>query len=77
MRRTEEPPQQDERDLVDHRRGDQEGEGHAERHAGLDEADEERHRRAGAERCDHPEQGGPGGARHDVAAGQRAPDPVR
>ena len=76
-RRTEQSPEQDERDLVDHRRRDQEGEGHPERHAGFDEADEERHRRAGAERRDHPEQGGPGGACHDVAAGQRPPDPVR
>ena len=44
--RAEEPPQQDERDLVDHRRGNEEGEGDAERHARLHEADEQRHRRA-------------------------------
>ncbi len=41
--------QQAERDLVDHRRRDQEGKGHAERHAGRYEADEQRHGRAGAE----------------------------
>jgi hypothetical protein len=36
-------------DLVDHRARDQEGEGHSQRDARLDEADEERHRGAGAE----------------------------
>ena len=47
--------QQAERHLVDHRRGDQEREGDAERHAGGDEADEQRHGRAGAERRDDAE----------------------
>ena len=53
--RTEEAPEQDEGDLVDHRCRDEEGERDPERHAGFDEADEERHRRAGAERGDDPE----------------------
>lgn len=44
--RKEEP----QRDFIDHRCGDQEREGHAERHAGGDKADEERNGRAGAER---------------------------
>ena len=44
------PNQDHRRHLVDHRAGNQKREGHAERDAGLDEADEQRHRRAGAER---------------------------
>ena len=39
--RAKEAPQQDDRDLVDHRRGDEEGERHAERDADLHEADEQ------------------------------------
>ena len=53
----EEAPQQDQRDLVDHRAADEEGERHPERHPGLDEADEERDRRARAERGHDPEAG--------------------
>ncbi len=41
--RPKQTPQQDERDLVDHRAADEEGEHHPERDAGLDEADEEGH----------------------------------
>ena len=51
----DQPEQKPERDLVDHRRGDQEREGDAERHTGADEADEQRHGRAGAERRDDAE----------------------
>ena len=47
--------QKPERDLVDHRRGNQERESHAQRHAGRDEADEQRHRRAGTERREDAE----------------------
>ena len=43
--------QEPQRDLVDHRRGDQEREGDAERHAGRHEADEQRHGGARAERA--------------------------
>ena len=49
--RAEQAPQENDRDLVDHRRGDEEREGHAERDADLDEADEQWHGRAGAERA--------------------------
>ena len=52
---TEEAEQQRERHLVDHRCGDEERKRHAERHSRLDESDEERHRRARAERRDHAE----------------------
>ena len=63
----EQAVEQHQRDLVDHRRGDQEREGDAERDAGLDEADEQRHGRAAAERRDDAEAGG-----HHVA-GRLAP----
>ena len=46
----EEAEEEHDGDLVHHRRRDEEGERHAQRHARLDEADEQRHRRAGAER---------------------------
>src|SRR6266568_1733347 len=52
-----EPEEQDERHLVHHGRRDEKGERDAERDPGLDEADEERHRRAGAEGRHDPEQG--------------------
>ena len=64
----EQPVEQHQGDLVDHRRGDQEREGDAERDAGLDEADEQRHRRAAAERRDDAEAGG-----HHVAGGLTSP----
>ena len=54
--------QQPERDLVDHRRGDQERERDAERNAGADEADEQRHRGARAKGRDDAEAG-----RRDIA----------
>ena len=50
--------QQAECHLVHHRRGDQEGEGDAQRHAGRHKADEQRHGRAGAERRDDAERCG-------------------
>ena len=53
----EQAEQQHQRDLVDHRRGDQEREGHAQRHARRHKADEQRHRRAGAERRDDAQAG--------------------
>jgi hypothetical protein len=46
----EQAKEEDERDLVDHGRGDQERERHPQRHPRSDEPDEERHRRARAER---------------------------
>ena len=69
----EQAEQQRQRHFVHHRRGDQERERHAQGHAGLDEADEERHRRARAERGDDTEACG-----HDVgdafgASGQQRP----
>ena len=48
--------------LVDHRRRNQEGEGHPQRYPRLDETDEQGDRRAGAKWRDHSEQG-----RHNVA----------
>ncbi len=53
----EEAEEERERDLVDHRGGDEERERHAERDAGRDEPDEHRDRRAGAERRDDAEEG--------------------
>ena len=50
--------QQDQRDLINHRRSNQEGEGHAERHSGREEADEQRHGRARTERRDDAERRG-------------------
>ena len=52
---TDQTKQQAERHLVHHRRGDQEGEGDAERHARGDEADEQRNGGARAERRDDAE----------------------
>ena len=68
----EEPEQQHQGHFVDHWRRDQEGERHAQRHAGGDEADEERHGRAGAERRDHAEQ-----RRQAVPADSRVPARIR
>ena len=64
--------QQAERHLVHHRRGDQEGEGDAKRHAGGDEADEQRHGGAGAERRDDAERRGQHIADTLAPAGQQA-----
>ncbi len=44
--------------LVDHRRRNEEGEGHAQGYPGLNKANKERHCRAGAERGDDAEQSG-------------------
>ena len=62
----EEPEQQRERDLVDHRRRDQERERNAKRHTRLHEPDEQRHCRARAERCNDAERG-----RQDIATPPR------
>ena len=69
----EESEQERERDLVDHRRRDQEREGDAERHARLHEADEQRHRRAGTERRDDAERGRQDVAHALGAAGEQRP----
>ena len=47
--------EQHQRDLIDHRRRDQEGKGHPQRHAGREETNEKRHGRARAERGYDPE----------------------
>ncbi len=54
----DQPEQQAECHLVHHRGGNQEREGDAKRHAGGNEADEQRHGRAGAERRDDAERCG-------------------
>ena len=71
---SEQPPQQDQGDLVDHRRADEEGERHAERDPGLHEADEERHGGAGAERRHDAERRRRRGAGQASAAGQCGSD---
>ena len=60
--------QQRQRHFVDHGRGNQEGKGHPQRHAGLQEADEQRHRRTGTERRDDAQAG-----RHHVARAEASP----
>ena len=55
---------------------DEERERDTERHARLHEADEQRHRGAGAERRDDAEPRGGGRADHDVAAGERPAHPL-
>jgi hypothetical protein len=67
----EQPQEQGERDLVDHGRRDQEGEGHPQGHPGGDEADEERHRRAGAEGGDDPQARGHGIADPEPPPGEQ------
>ena len=63
---SEEAEEKHERHLVDHRRGDQEGEGDAQRDPAFHESDEQRYGRAGAERSDDAQC-----ARHDVAQEER------
>ena len=66
----EESQQQRERHLVDHRRGDEEGECHPQGNPGGEEADEERNRRTGTERGDDAEQRCQGIADSEPAARQ-------
>ncbi len=61
----EQAEQQRQRHFIHHRRRDQEGEGDAQRYAGGKKTDEQRHRRAGAERCNDAQAG-----RHYVADAQ-------
>ena len=73
----EEAEEQHDRHLVHHRRRDQERERHAERHAGGDEPDEQRHGRARAERRDDAQQGRQHVARRLALAGQDAARALR
>ncbi len=65
--------EQHQRHFIDHRRRNKEGKGHAERHAGREKADEQRHRRAGAERGDDTEARGQHIADPDSLAGKHRP----
>ena len=69
--RPDEAPEEDDRHLVDHGRRDKE------RDAGLEEADEQRHRRARAERRDDPEARGGGRPDDRVPTRERRPDLFR
>ncbi len=73
----EEAVEQHQRDLVDHRRRDQEREGDAQRDARLDEADEQRHGRAAAERRDDAEARGHHVACRLAPAVQQGARPLR
>src|SRR5581483_3530025 len=65
------------RHLVHHRRGDEKRERHAERNAGGDEADEQRHGGTGAERRSDAEERGEHVARRFAPSGEKLPRAFR
>ena len=73
----EEAPEKHDRNLVHHRRGNEEGECYAERNACFDEPDKERDRRTGAERRDDAEEGGENITDKLPFMGQNAFGPLR
>ena len=72
----EEAEEEREGDLVHHRGGHEERERHAERHSGRDEANEERHRGAGAERRHDTQERREDGAHSLAFAGEDPPRPL-